>query len=107
MNFTDGSFDVLYGLDQSAVELRQLTVASGYRGSIGTSSAPLKIDTDPGSGSGSESLELAGSGYYYNFEGIYPIVTVTKNLATLKEYINYFMDLDLEITLRPHQISVP
>lgn len=84
VNFTDGSFDVLYGLDQSAVELRQLTVASGYRGNIGTATAPLKIDTDPTSGSGSESLELAGSGYYYNFEGIYPVVTVTKNNATLK-----------------------
>lgn len=84
VNFTDGSFDVLYGLDQSAVELRQLTVASGYRGNIGTATAPLKIDTDPASGSGSESLELAGSGYYYNFEGIYPVVTVTKNNATLK-----------------------
>ena len=84
VNFTDGSFDVLYGLDQSAIELRQLTVASGYKGSIGTSSAPLKIDTDPGSGSGAESLDLAGSGYYYNFEGLYPVVNVTKNQGVLK-----------------------
>lgn len=84
VNFTDGAFDVLYGLDQSAIQLRQMTVASGYRGNIGTNTAALRIDTDPGSGSGAETLDLAGSGYYYNFEGAFPIVNVTKNNGTLK-----------------------
>jgi hypothetical protein len=82
--FSNGSNDVLYGLDQSGIDLRQFSVTEGFRGNIGTSNAPLKIDTDRSDDAGSESLELGGSGYYYNFQGDYPIVNVTKNSGTLK-----------------------
>jgi hypothetical protein len=82
LQFTDGASDVLYGLDNNSVNLNQLVVTGGYRGNIGTASAPLKISTD---GSGDpNSLDLGGTGFYYNFEGTYTAVNISGNQGTTK-----------------------
>ena len=82
--FTDGSFDVLYGLDQSAVVLYQMSVSEGFTGNIGTGSAALRIQTDASHADAEQTLNLAGSGFMYNFSGDFPIVNVSNNRATLK-----------------------
>lgn len=79
--FSAGSFDALYGMDQSAIQLGQLSVTSGFSGNIGTASAALRIDTD---GTGENTLNLGGSGTYYNFSGDFPIIIITRNLSTTK-----------------------
>jgi hypothetical protein len=82
LQFTDGASDVLYGLDNNAVSLNQLIVTRGYRGNIGTNTSPLKISTN---GSGDpNSLDLAGSGFYYNFEGTYTALNISGNQGTAK-----------------------
>tara|TARA_R100001509_G_scaffold112579_1_gene67975 strand:+ start:6529 stop:7680 length:1152 start_codon:yes stop_codon:yes gene_type:complete len=82
--FTDGSFDVLYGLDQSAVVLYQMSVSEGFTGNIGTRNAALRIQTDASHADAEQTLNLAGSGFMYNFSGDFPIVNVSSNRATLK-----------------------
>jgi hypothetical protein len=82
--FTDGAFDVLYGLDQSAIVLYQMSVSEGFTGNIGTANAALRIQTDASHGDAEQTLNLAGSGFMYNFSGDYPIVNVSNNRATLK-----------------------
>jgi len=82
LQFTDGASDVLYGLDNNGVNLNQLVVTGGYRGNIGTNTSPLKISTN---GSGDpNSLDLAGAGFYYNFEGTYPALNISGNQGTTK-----------------------
>ena len=82
--FTNGAFDVLYGLDQSAIVLYQMSVSEGFTGNIGTANAALRIQTDASHGDAEQTLNLAGSGFMYNFSGDYPIVNVSNNRATLK-----------------------
>jgi len=82
VTFSGGSFDVLYGLDQSAIVLRQFSVTRGFSGNIGTNTAALRIQVDDGDGE--DSLNLGGSGTYYSFDGDYPIVNITRNLNTTK-----------------------
>lgn len=82
VTFSGGSFDVLYGLNQSAIVLRQFSVTRGYSGNIGTNTAALRIQVDDGDGE--DTLNLGGSGTYYSFDGDYPIVNITRNLNTTK-----------------------
>lgn len=84
VTFSDGSFDAIYGLNQSGVQLYQLSVTEGFTGNIGTTSAPLKIETDHADSAAENSLNLAGSGFVYNFSGDYPIVNISANRSTCK-----------------------
>ena len=79
--FTSGGNDVLYGLNQSSVNLDQMIIGPGYNGNIGTNDAPLRINCDAG---GEKGMTLGGSGRYYNVQGDIENVFVTKNLGTLK-----------------------
>ena len=79
--FTSGSNDVLYGLNQSGINLDQMIIGPGYTGNIGTATAPLQINCDAG---GEKGMTLGGSGRYYNIKGDIENVFVTKNLGTLK-----------------------
>ena len=51
---------------QAAGSYNQMIVTGGYRGSIGTANAPLKVNID---GGGEKSLVLGGSNRYHNIEG--------------------------------------
>lgn len=82
--FSDGSFDVLYGLNQAGVVLYQMSVTEGFLGNIGTVDAPLRIETDNSDGAAETSLNLSGSGFVYNFSGDFPIVNITANSSVLK-----------------------
>ena len=84
VSFSSGSFDVLYGLDQNGVNLQQLSFGTLYRGRIGTTSAPLKINTNSASSGSPKSLDLGGSGFYYNFDGEFSRVVLKRNIATTK-----------------------
>ena len=84
VSFSSGSFDLLYGLDQSAIVLYQFSVSEGFSGNIGTSTTALRIQTDAGNSAAENTLNLAGSGFMYNFSGDFPIVNVSANRSTLK-----------------------
>lgn len=79
--FTSGGNDVLYGLNQSGINLDQMIIGPGYTGNIGTDNAPLLINCDAG---GEKGMTFGGSGRYYNIKGDIENIFVTKNLGTLK-----------------------
>lgn len=79
--FTSGTNEVLFGLNQSGVNLDQMIIGPGYSGNIGTADAALRINCDAG---GEKGMTLGGSGRYYNIEGDIENVFVTKNLGILK-----------------------
>ncbi|MBN1435681.1 MAG: hypothetical protein JW936_01275 [Sedimentisphaerales bacterium] len=65
--FENDDTDILYGLDQSAVDLSSFNVAQSFTGTLGTTSAYLQIDADdvrigyhngPGRPSGSSRIRL-------------------------------------------------
>lgn len=84
VSFSEGSFDVLYGLDQDEETLQQLSVNTGYRGNIGTNTAALRISVNSATANAPKSLDLGGSGFIYNFQGTYDRVVVKRNIATTK-----------------------
>jgi len=81
--FSTGSHDVLYGLDQSSVNLKQFRVTSGYSGGIGQADIPLKIDVSNVTDSVMPYLALGSSGRRVNIEGTFDQVVVTKNSGTI------------------------
>lgn len=66
--FTTGSSSVLYGLNQSAINLNNLYVGKGYSGNIGdkTNGYYLQIDVSNGA---TPVLSISGQGTYHYFDG--------------------------------------
>lgn len=81
--FSTGNHDVLYGLDQSSVNLKQFRVTSGYQGAIGQADIPLKIDVSNETDSVLPYLALGGSGRRTNMEGTFDEIVVTANNGTI------------------------
>jgi hypothetical protein len=81
--FSTGSHDVLYGLNQSGVDLKQFRVTSGYQGAIGQADIPLKVNVSNVSDSVMPYLALGSSGRRINIEGTFDQVVVTRNSGTI------------------------
>lgn len=81
--FSTGNHDVLYGLDQSSVDLKQFRVTSGYQGAIGQADIPLKVDVSNVTDSVMPYLALGGRGRRINMEGTFDEIVVTANNGTI------------------------
>ena len=72
--FLAGSVSVTAGLDQNTVALTSLRIGPGYTGSIGTSSADMRVDAT--------TFDFAGGGTSYYFAGAYANVIVKGGTGT-------------------------
>mgnify|MGYP003131564414 FL=1 len=81
--FSEGSHDLLYGLDQNAKDLEQLRITGGYSGSIGQPSHALHISVSNEGSSTLPILALGGRGRRYNLEGAFDEVIITRNSGTV------------------------
>lgn len=81
--FSTGTHDVLYGLDQSGVNLKQFRVTSGYQGAIGQADIPLRVDVSNETDSVLPYLALGGTGRRTNMEGNFDEIVITCNNGTI------------------------
>lgn len=81
--FSTGNHDVLYGLDQSSIDLKQFRVTSGYGGAIGQADIPFKVTVSNVTDSVMPYLALGSAGRRVNIEGQFDQVLVTRNSGTI------------------------